>query len=268
MGTSSSSSGPGMGVSFDPPWLDTSVETTGVVPSDVQVEIPEASPAVAGKARFGEARRNLNAYVRDGDEGSLKKALRGYVRHGLGGSARATSRMRLATAVGARTFSLLNAIEAQSQSDFKEAFTNLLSSEHSLEDVVSVIVNQVIKTGGGAEEDACRESMAEALSEMLQDKPDAELMNLPETDLWWLMELFIVKVILRQVLFDIGQVFERDGIAPEDRVDKIDEIESFVRSVVSSQMQTVRSGRPCASQKDICTIISRAIQFTFEVFGR
>lgn len=268
MGTSSSSSGPGKGVSFDPPWLNTAVDAVGVAPSDVQVEILETSSAIAGGARFGDARKCLNAYVKSGGRGTLKKSLRNYVRRGLGGSARAAARMRLATAVGARTFSLLRALGDQQRSDFKELITNLLTSEHTLNDVVSEIVNHVIKIGGGTEEELCRESMAEALSEMLQDKPDAELMNLPETDLWWLMELFVVKVILRQVFFDIGQIFERDVIDPTDRLDRIDEIEGFVRSVVSSQMQDVRTGQSCGSQKDVCAIINKAVQLTFEVFGR
>lgn len=268
MGTSSSSSGPRSGVSFDPPWIDTSVEAVGVAPSDVLVEIPALAPVVAGRARFAEARRNLNEYVQSGDRRALQKALCGYVRRGLGGSARAASRMRLATAVGAKTFSLLNAIGDQQQSDFKEAITNLLATEHTLEDVVSEIISQVVKTGGGTEEEFCRESMSEALFEMLQGKPDVELMNLPEDDLWWLMELFIVKTILRQVFFDVGQIFEYDSIDPVDRVEKMDEIESFIRSVVSSQMQTVRGEQSCASQRDVCILINKAVQLTFEVFGR
>lgn len=266
MGTSASSMGPGKGVAFDPPWLDGAIEEIGVQLEAV-VE-PQVQPAQAGSGRFTVARRNLGEYVAKGRERFLKKAIGNYVRNGLGGSARATARMRLATAVGAKAFTILRDLREGGSSSFKDEIKAILDGEHTITDVVSAVVNHVIESGGSADEESCRDAMAEALSEALQKKSDLDLLNVLEEDLWWLMELFVGKIILRQIFFDIGQIFEKDVVTPDIRVSRVDAIVEFVESYVSVQVKEARNGNPAVSQKDICKIIRDAVRLTFDVFGR
>ena len=83
MGTSSSSNGPGSGVSLDPPWLD-DIEIPNIIkqPSSDKTGIPLI---LAPKSRFGNARRNMGEYVRSEAEILLRKALGHYSKSGMGG---------------------------------------------------------------------------------------------------------------------------------------------------------------------------------------
>ena len=127
MGTSTSSSGPGSGVSFDPPWLDELVPAAAGGESETPLtnepaqpadfgddeshDKPEgARPAIAPPRRFAAARRDLGAFVRSGDTDRLARAVGHYARTGMGGAAKATSRMRASTSAGAGLVSLLQVL--------------------------------------------------------------------------------------------------------------------------------------------------------------
>lgn len=267
MGTSSSSKGPKGGVSFDPPWLDSIVSSISSATGVIDSTVVSGGAVLAPPNRFTEARRNLSAYIRNGQSRSLRRAIGSYVRNGLGGASRAASRMRAATAVGARAFSLLSGTKNEEQVQFKEKLAELLNSEHTTKDVVSVIVDFVFPSSGSVDEDSCRNAMAEALSDLLLDKPDLDIVNLPEEDIWCLLELFLEKVIVKQVTFDIGQVLESDAITINDKISRLEDIERFVQSVVSESIHEVRKGSADISQNDITGIIHDAVGLTFEVFG-
>lgn len=266
MGTSSSSKGPKGGVPFDPPWLDTTV-------SDIDggaVSPPAVNPDLivfAPSHRFTKARRNFGAYIRRGNLGSLQKAMGHYVRHGMGGATQATRRMRVVTAVGARMFSLFTATQGAGQLHFSTHIKSLLASPHTPHDVISAIVDFVVPTSGSIDEETCRNAMTEALSDLFSDNPDVDILNLLEADIWNLLELFTEKAISRQVILDIGQILESDGISIEARIQREEEIARFIQGVVATSFHQVRERTSNISQSDIKNIIQEAISTTFTVFG-
>lgn len=265
MGTSSSSKGPKGGVSFDPPWLDISVSAidgSSVPIPDSDAEMPLVAPA----NRFTSARRSFSSYMRSGRPASFRKAMGSYVRHGLGGVSRAARRMRFVTAVGARTFSLFT--ESQNVGQLNTQIRALLASPHTTRDVISAIVNCVVPTSGSVDEETCRNAMAEALSDLLLENSTIDLLNLSEEDVWYLLELFTGKAIVRQVRLDIGQTLESDALSIEERIRREEEIERFTQAVVSASFHKVRQQTSNISQHDITNIIHEAIKTTFAVFGK
>ena len=267
MGTSSSSKGPKGGVSFDPPWIESEIAEINGVPIPIDLTTPSAETVLAPSNRFTKARRNFRAYINEGRAQSLQRSIRSYVRHGLGGVSRATGRMKLASVVGARAFSLFKGSKDADQLRFREKLTSLFESEHTTEDVISTIVDFILPLSGSVDEESCRNAMAEALSELLVEKPDIDILNLPEEDIWELLKRFIEKQIVRQITFDIGQVLESDTISIEDKLNRLDEIERFVQSVVSNSFDKVRNMNPDLSQSDVARIISEGVELTFKVFG-
>ena len=267
MGTSSSSKGPKGGVSFDPLWIDSDIAKISGTPISVASNTNPSEIILAPANRFTDARRNFRAYINDGRSQSLQRSIRSYVRHGLGGVARASGRMKFASVVGARAFSLFKGAKDADQLRFREKLAELLESEHTTEDVISTIVDFILPLSGSVDEESCRNAMAEALSDLLVDKPDIDILNLPEEDIWELLKRFIEKQIVRQITFDIGQVLESDAINIEDKINRLDEIERFVQSVVTNSFDKVRNKNPDLSQSEVARIISEAVELTFKVFG-
>lgn len=266
MGTSTSSKGPKGGVPFDPPWLDTTVSDI----DNASILPPASNPGeivLAPLNRFTQARRSFSAYIRNGNLGSLQKAIGHYVRHGLGGGAQATRRMRVVTAVSARVFSLFTATQDVRQLQFTAHIGTLLAASHTTHDVILAIVDFVVPTSGTIDEETCRNAMTEALSDLFSDNPDVDILNLSEADIWNLLELFTGKAIARQVILDIGQTLESDRIDIEARILREEEIYRFIQAVVSTNFHQVREQSSNISQSDITNIIQEAINTTFTVFG-
>lgn len=267
MGTSSSSKGPHGGVSFDPPWLTNATSTIGIEPSLENIQIAPEFPHIADANRFTAARRNFRKYI-SGQTGreSLRKALRAYVRHGLGGAARASNRMRFVSSVGSRAFALLKGLEGANILEFRAALKALLSSDHSVEEIVSTIVEFVVPDRGSVDEESAHDAMAEALSELLDTKPDIDLFNMEEADVWWLMELYLAKEIVRRIHFDIGQSIESDKYDAESKLQQLEELEGFVKSAVTVKMQQARERKSPLTQQVVCDIMDETIKMTFSFF--
>lgn len=267
MGTSSSSKGPKGGVSFDPPWLDTAIAALGDAPTPLFVT-PHDTLALATTNRFTAARRNLSAYMRNGESASLRKAIGHYIRQGLGGTTRAAGRMRYVAAVGARTFSLFAGSQSAEQIQFKTKLGTLLSSSHTTDDVISTIVAFVLPTSGSVDEETCRDSMAEALSDLLSERSDMDIANLSEEDSWALLEHFVGKAIIRQLILDIGQILESDAIDVTTKIQRLEEMDQFVQATVSESFHKIRSHNANISQGDLTKIVNDVLEITFQVFGQ
>lgn len=266
MGTSSSSKGPKGGVSFDPPWLTSATGEIGITPSTGVLPVPIGTE-IAPSNRFTSARINFRNYATgNGGRNSLKKAVRAYVRYGLGGSARAAARMRYTTAIGSRLYSLLRGADVADGGEFQETLRKLLEGEHSVEDVISEIVNFVVKAKGGADEELARASVTEALSEKLSQDPDIDLLNMDEDALWELLAIYMEKEIVKRMYFDIGQSLESDAINIATKLSKLEDVEKFVGSAVTVRLERTRKGQQIVSQQTVCDIIAETEVLTFKFF--
>ena len=84
MGTSASSSGPGKGVPFDPPWLDDIVLPCDEKPvADLNIKptkepsptLDELEQQIAPSRRYAGARRSLGDFIKTGSTQSLARAI-------------------------------------------------------------------------------------------------------------------------------------------------------------------------------------------------
>ena len=199
MGTSSSSSGPGGGVPFDPPWLTSVASEIGSPLEQISGEPaqqeqnpqqtePAAQPVEPAPARrFSNARRYLGEYANSGDRGSLKKALGSYSRKGMGGASKVASRMRASTSAGAGLFNFLQGVRDSADTKVRDWVNQLTSKNLSAYEVADEIIEQVISTGGSLEEESCRDSMAQAMSDFLTIDPDVDLLNMDNDSIWTVM---------------------------------------------------------------------------------
>lgn len=273
MGTSTSSVGP-MGRSpLDPPWLD-DIPTgagggvppgnSGPPPSDGGSPLP-AGP-VAPLGRYREARRELRRYIETGDRGSLGRALGHYSRRGSGGAAAAASRMRASTKAGAALFSMLSAAASRSTPVISQWVDALRNSGATAEDVANAIVHELSPPGGSADEESLRDSMAIALSELMQDNPGIDLLALGNDDIWALMDFFLAAEVANRVCFDIAQVLERATVEPIVAVQREREMREFIKSEVKAAVRDLRAVTPNPTQAQMESLMREAVKTTFQVF--
>ena len=185
MGTSGSSDGPGVGVPFDPPWLD-DIETAQPSedqppgdqdpydgnsgdgqqkpPPEPTSEPPVKLGDVAPSRRFANARRALGEFARTGSEQSFKRAVGHYSHTGMGGARTAANRLRTSTRAAANVFNTLQSAREKTDPAINEWVDSLTSRNASAQEIADEIVKHVAPSGGSQDEAACQQSMAQAMA--------------------------------------------------------------------------------------------------------
>ena len=278
MGTSSSSSGPGGGVPFDPPWLSSVAPGIGSPLEQISGEPahPEQNPQqtepveqpleMAPPRRFGNARRHLGEYASSGDRGSLKKALGSYSRKGMGGASKVASRMRTSTSAGAGLFNFLQGVRDSSDTKVRDWVNQLTSKNLSAYEIADEMIDQVISTGGSLEEESCRDSMAQAMSDLLTIDPDVDLLNMDNDSIWTVMELFMANEAFNRLNLDISQLFESDRYSPRSRF-RMNDMRGYLKSEISAQIQNCRQIHPQSDKSRDDALLQSAIKIFRSVRG-
>lgn len=280
MGTSSSSSGPGSGVSFDPPWLDslapemgTPLEQLAGEDNDTgpnqnpQQPVPLVpNPDLAPPGRFRGTRRHLGEYASSGDKGSLRKALGNYSRTGMGGASNVSSRMRASTSAGAGLFNFLQGVRDSTDIKVRDWVDQLTAQNLPAYEIADKIVDQVVSVGGSLDEESCRDSMAQAMSELLTINPDIDLVNMDNDSIWTVMELFIANEAFNRITLDVGRLFESEKYSPWEAVSRTNEMKEYLKSEISAQLQELKTSTTTPTQNEVNNILQTAIRVTFEIF--
>lgn len=283
MGTSASSNGPGGGVPFDPPWLDDIVPSQpgeGLRPDDHgngdgdsgnnQLEQP-SQPTVpptklAPPGRFRNARRELGNFVRTGNQDSFRKAVGHYSHTGMGGARNTANRMRTSTRTAANLFGFLQSAREGSDPAINEWVTSLTSRSASAQEVVDEIIRRVAPSGGSQDETSCRESMAQAMENLLEENSDVDLLHLTDDNIWALTESFLGYEAFNRLCLDIGQAFENSELSPRDRVTRMNEMQDYLNAEIFAQIEALRQSAPNAASKHLQVILRNALQNTFMVY--
>ena len=279
MGTSGSSFGPASGVPYDPPWLDHIVppqpgEEAPLNDQDLEIGEPGdeklASPltqsVVAPKRRFSSARRTFNIFMRTGEKDFFRKAVGHYSRNGMGGARNVAERMRIPTRTGTNLFNLLQSARERIDPNIIEWVGSLAARNASAQEVSDEIIRLLIPTGGSLDEASCEQSMAEALSDLLTVNPDLDLLNLEDDNIWALLESFLGYEAFYRLSLDIGQGFEDSALSPRDRLNRLREMQEYLKAELHAQLDILRKEISSGEIGQLQSILQSALQNTFMVY--
>lgn len=283
MGTSGYSTGPRGGVPFDPPWLDdienpqlddeTQPDGQGNGDAGQEDNRPEPPPQdptkpleIAPPRRFQSARLKLGDFARTSNQTSFQKAVGHYSRTGMGGARNAANRMRTSTRSAANLFGVLQSAREGSDPAINEWVISLTSRNATVLDIVDEIIRQVAPSGGSQDETACRESMAQAMEDLLEENSNVDLLHLADDDIWMLTESFLGYEAFNRLCLDIGQVFESSDLSPRDRVTRMNEMHNYLKAELCVQVEALRGRAPSFASKQLQNVLQRALQNTFLVY--
>ncbi|KAF0092544.1 MAG: hypothetical protein FD141_728 [Fusobacteria bacterium] len=275
MGTSTSSNGPNGGVSFDPPWLDEIEMPGSTTSSDASKEndlglqdedIDNTKINIAPPRRFSATRRALNNYAQSGDSDSLRKALGHYSRTGMGGARNVANRMRTSTKSASALFGVLRSAREGNDPEINEWVSTLTSRNASADEILDEIINMVTPFGGSIDEISCRESMAQALENLIINNPQIDLLNLKDNDIWNIIESFLSYEAFNRLCLDIGQSFEKSSLAPKIKVARMNEMHSYLESEIFIQVEKLRESSENFTPNQLNDILQDALSNTFYVY--
>ncbi len=260
MGTSASSKGPGAGVSFDPPWLD----DIDVLGQDNQNSNVMPAIGIAPKARFGSARKSMGEYVRSGSRDSARRSLGHYSKTGMGGAQNVARRMRTSTKTASNFFNTFRSLRDDTTFSLGKEISELKNRGADASEIIDAIVNHVCPKGGSVDEVSCRDSGTSALSEFMDQNPDADFSNLSDDQIWSLTAIYLGNETFNRIQMDIGQAFEKQDVPYVDRVTRLNEMREYIQSEIATQMDALR--KTVDQNVDMKQLFQDTIKNTFEVF--
>jgi hypothetical protein len=230
-------------------------ETTG----DYDAATQEQGAAQPLPKRFASARLQFGRFARGEGTASLAKALGHYSRKGHGGARQVALRMRVSTQVGSSFAAVAQALRTGTDAAFLR-WVGSLGHAPSTKELTKYLLDQVSPVGGSLEEASCRSSLATAIAELLEEKPDTRLAALEDADIWFVLEEFLVQEACVRIRLDIGQVLER--MSPRQVVQRELEMEEFIRVSVKRCVKPMRRGQAVNVKDVLATVIRK----TFKVF--
>lgn len=271
MGTSQSSKGPGAGVPLVPPWADPAdASTTDDSPGISQDEPQEAGAAalsspLAPGARFRDARRSLGSFARTGHPDYLRRTLRHYISSGYGGSGTMTRRL----SGTARTAGRLNgALQSGGGSGpLGDAVRDaVLRGGSDARAVLDAITDAISPVDGTQDAELSRRSVRDALADLLDRHPQAELLDLSDTQRAYVIERFTAHEVNGRFLLDLQPAIMKAAPDLSTGLSRLRQIREFIASEVSSAFQALQEqGRPATSSEAV-RLTARALKATFSVF--
>lgn len=279
MGTSQSSNGSPPGTPMVPPWvpdipLPDKPNSGDGSDSRKDEDSPDQSnkptqskkPQIAPPARFGGARRNIGDYARSGDQSKMRKGLGKYVKKGYGGSKTATLRLGGTAQKASLLYNALSpTAENQYATESGPLHPNSLAGKTAYE-VMDIIVETICPVDGTQDTEASRYSVKDALSEVLDQYPDADLNNLTEQQRDLALERFVAGDVFRRIDLDLGKNVRDNAPNYSAAASRLKEIRNYVRQTVSSSFKKIRSLGQVLSQKTVLGVVQNAIRETMEVF--
>ena len=294
MGTSQSSGGPGGGVPMVPPWTpppppaDTDGGTPGAgddgeTPADAgNPEISTPAPPASGTAspsppppapslvapsgRFKGARLSLGDYARTGDRSDLQRGLGRYVGSGYGGSRSAVRRFGGTAATASNLGNALASVAAGQPAAPGSALDPTLLAGRAADEIMDAVVEAVRPVDGSQDAEAERASIRDALTELLTQFPDADLLNLNPDQRSLVIERFAAIDVFRRFELDLGKTIVEKAPTAAAALARLKQARDYIKEAVAASFRRLRETGRTLTAGRINQVVGDALRGTFEVF--
>lgn len=286
MGTSQSSSGSPSGVPMVPPWvpdlplpspaLGSAGAGEGGPPDGTPEQGTPSTPApetearqpipIAPARRFLGANRNIGDYSRTGDGTTMRRGLGQYVKKGYGGSATATRRMGGTAQTAQALYTALSGGQANPYAAPGSPLDPALAAGRSADEVMDAVVEAVRPVDGTQDAEASRTSIKDALADVLNQFPNADLLNLDQEQRDMAIERFVAADVFRRIDLDIGRTIREKAPNAAIGLGRLKEVREYVRETVSASFRRLREAGQGLAALRVTQIVQSAIRETFQVF--
>lgn len=278
MGTSSSSSGSPPGTPMVPPWVPDPVPPSGDGPGDDGAappdsgDAPDQTPApaqpapIAPPARFGGARTRLGSFARTGSADDMRKGVGHYARKGLGGGGTAVRRLGGTARTAGTLFGALSAAAAGQASGPGNELNPAVLAGRSADEVMSAVVEAVRPVDGTQDGEASRAAIGKALSELLTQYPDADLLNLSEEQRILAVERFIAWDVFSRFELDLGKTIQEKAPSVTSALSRLKEVRDFITQTVAAEFRKLAGDTAALGSSMVAAMVRDALGLAIGVF--
>lgn len=121
---------------------------------------------------------------------------------------------------------------------------------------------------GTQDAESGRDALQSALSsELLEQYPEADLLDLSEEERLFVVERYTALDIFNQLALNIGKTIQDKAPSISAGIARLRELKNYVKQTVAAQMRAIRKAGTRLSQRIVAQIVRQTIEQTFDVFG-
>ncbi len=264
MGTSNSGIGPGAGRPLVPPWA--SDPSSADVDDRDEADDQESKPTpLAPERRFSPARRNLGNFAHTGTSYRMYRGLGHYVHKGYGGAGIAAQRMAGTARTAGRLYRALSSTAA-GQPVPDSLLDPILLEGKSAYEIMDAVVEAVRPVDGTQDAEAGQNAIREALSELLNQFPEADLLDLSENQRIFAIEHYVALDVFNRFNLDLGKTLQEKAPTASAALSRLKEVRDYIRETVSAQFRALYTVGERLDARHISDLIQQALYDTFAVF--
>jgi hypothetical protein len=132
--------------------------------------------------------------------------------------------------------------------------------------VIDAVIDAVRPIDGTQDAEASREAINDALSDLLETFPDADLLALSAEQRELVIEIFTAEDVFRRLQLDCGKHINDSAATVGDAMSRLSQIQDYVREVVSAEFKRLRDGGTTLQTGDIAAVVRKALAAAMEVF--
>jgi hypothetical protein len=258
-----------------PPWVpDVDSPSTGEQPSPPEQPDQEkpAAPAqppkpapIAPPGRFRSTRTSLGKFAGSGDSDQLRRGVGHYVRTGLGGTGVATRRFGGTARTAGALYAALGGQGASAARPTGLDPAALVGK--SARAVINAIIEAVSPVDGTQDREASRNAINDALSELMQRHPDADLLSPSEQQREFVVERFVGMDVYRRFVLDVGTAIQGKAASASVALSRLKEARDYIRETVSASFRKLRELGERLSGNRVSQLVQRALKDALDVFS-
>lgn len=263
MGTSQSSSGSPSNVPFVPPWVP-DVSEPGDESND-GANNGEQDTAVAPTGRWRGSRLSLGKFAQSGDSVDMRSGIGHYV-SGLGGALSGTRRFGGTIKTADRLHGALSGLARKQPIEPSSPLDPALLKDRTVREVLDAVIEAVRPVDGTQDSEASRSSINDALSDLLERFPEADLFQLSQEHREFAIERFVAYDVYRRFNLDVGGAIK--GKAPNATValSRLGEAKDYIRETVATSFQQLRNAGQRLLSDIVTQVINKSLRGALMIF--
>lgn len=270
MGTSHSSGGSPGGVPMVPPWVPDASNEGPQAPTSGEGPVPPAEQPVpvpvAPAGRFGSARRALGRFVQGGDAQQLRRGVGRYVRDGYGGSATAARRLGGTARTASALFSALGGSPGGAAGTTGRVFDAEHLRGHSAQEIIDSVIEAVRPVDGTQDAEASRAALSDALSELLKQFPEIDLLNPTPEQREVAVERYVAIDVYRRFELDLGKHIREKAPSVTVGLSRLKQAKDYIKQTVSAAFRKLRDAGRTMTTGGVSRLVRSALTEACRVF--
>jgi hypothetical protein len=196
----------------------------------------------------------------------MRKGLGRYVNKGWGGSKTATRRLSGTARTAGILYGALSALAAGQPVAPGSLADPALLSGRSADEITSAVLEAVRPVDGTQDSESARNAIKGAVSDLLNQNPDANLLDLSEEQRLLVVERFLAIDIFNQVELNIGQAIQDNALSIATGIVRLREVKNYIRQTVSAAFRKLVKAGQILTARRMAAISRQCIQEALEVF--